>query len=197
MTSDKKVQANRQNALKSTGPKTPEGKARVRHNALRHGLLAREVLLPEEDQEALSDLDERLRAELRPEGEMEDLLVEQIITAQWRLRRMRRVEAGVFDYESSSAFSEVGCLYPLLRRGTSLLGMSFSRDANGAKRFLQALPLRDRNRAKPLQGTTRAAAPPGCPPRRGKCPTARGCGRGRLRGFKGRPLRDLALFRKT
>src|SRR4051794_5022172 len=121
MTSDKKVQANRQTALKSTGPKTPEGKARVRHNALRHGLLAREGLLPEEDQEALSDLNERLRAELRPEGEMEDLLVEQIITAQWRLRRMRRVEAGVFDYESSSAFSDVGCLYPLLRKGTSLL----------------------------------------------------------------------------
>jgi hypothetical protein len=53
MTSDKKAQTNRQNALKSTGPKTPEGKASVRHNALKHGLLAQEVLLPEEDEVAL------------------------------------------------------------------------------------------------------------------------------------------------
>ena len=37
MTSEKKAEANRRNALKSTGPKTPEGKAAVRLNALRHG----------------------------------------------------------------------------------------------------------------------------------------------------------------
>ena len=41
MTSDKKVQANRRNALKSTGPNTPEGKAAVRLNALKHGLLSK------------------------------------------------------------------------------------------------------------------------------------------------------------
>ena len=40
MTSAKKGQVNRQNALRSTGPKTPEGKANVRHNTLKHGLLA-------------------------------------------------------------------------------------------------------------------------------------------------------------
>ncbi len=44
MTSDKQAQANRRNALKSTGPKTPEGKAAVRHNATKHGLLSQEVL---------------------------------------------------------------------------------------------------------------------------------------------------------
>jgi len=51
MSSDKQVQANRRNALKSTGPRTPEGKAAVRQNALRHGLLSKETLLPGEDQE--------------------------------------------------------------------------------------------------------------------------------------------------
>ena len=61
MTSEKKAEANRRNALKSTGPKTPEGKDAVRLNALKHGLLSRETLLPGEDEEALRELGERLR----------------------------------------------------------------------------------------------------------------------------------------
>jgi hypothetical protein len=65
MTSEKQAQANRRNALKSTGPKTPEGKAAVRLNANKHGLRSQEVLLSGEDEEALKELDENLRAELQ------------------------------------------------------------------------------------------------------------------------------------
>src|SRR5215212_9626975 len=99
MTSDKQVQANRQNALKSTGPKTPEGKAAIRLNAVKHGLLSHEILLPGEDHEALRELDERLRNELQPVGELENLLVDRIIASYWRLRRLGRVEAGIFAWE--------------------------------------------------------------------------------------------------
>jgi hypothetical protein len=99
MTSDKQARANRQNALKSTGPKTPEGKAAVRMNALKHGLLSQEILLPGEDEEALRGLGERLRDELQPVGELENLLVDRIITSYWRLRRLGRVEAGIFAWE--------------------------------------------------------------------------------------------------
>jgi len=81
MTSDKKAEANRRNALKSTGPKTPEGKAAVRLNALKHGLLSQNILLPGEDEEALKELDEHLRNELQPVGELENLLVDRIISA--------------------------------------------------------------------------------------------------------------------
>src|SRR5215208_6886184 len=98
MASRKQIQANRQNALKSTGPKTPEGKDTARLNATKHGLLSQEVL-PGEDEEALKELAERLRAELQPVGEMESLLVERIIDATWRLRRLSRVEAGIFTWE--------------------------------------------------------------------------------------------------
>ena len=73
MTSDKKAEANRRNALKSTGPRTPEGKDAVRLNALRHGILSREILLPGEDEDALRELGERLRNELQPVGELENL----------------------------------------------------------------------------------------------------------------------------
>jgi hypothetical protein len=99
MTSDKKAQANRRNALKSTGPKTPEGKATVRLNALKHGILSQEILLPGEDEEALRELGELLRDELQPVGELEKLLVDRIIASYWRLRRLGRVEAGIFAWE--------------------------------------------------------------------------------------------------
>ncbi len=106
MTSDKQVRANRQNALKSTGPKTPEGKAAVRQNALKHGLLSRVVLLPGEDEAALKELGESLRAELQPVGELENLLVNRIIAAHWRLRRLGRVEAGIFASELYGELAE-------------------------------------------------------------------------------------------
>jgi hypothetical protein len=53
MTSDRQTEANRRNALLSTGPKTPEGKAIAALNALKHGLLSRDALLPGEDEDAL------------------------------------------------------------------------------------------------------------------------------------------------
>src|SRR5215217_9151486 len=106
MSSARKAAANRQNALKSTGPKTPDGKAAVRLNALRHGLLSREVLLPGEDEEALRELGERLRAELQPVGELENLLVDRITSLLWRLRRLGRVEAGIFAWQHYGALAE-------------------------------------------------------------------------------------------
>jgi hypothetical protein len=106
MTSEKKAQSNRQNALKSTGPKTPEGKAAVRFNALRHGMRSEEILLPGEDEEILKELSEHLRAELQPGGELENLLVDRIISAYWRLRRVGRVETGIFARELYQELAE-------------------------------------------------------------------------------------------
>src|SRR5918999_1896743 len=99
MVSEKQNRANWRNALRSTGPKTPEGKDAVRLNATKHGLRSQEVLLPGEDGEALKELDENLRAELQPVGEMENLLVDGIVAAYWRLRRLRRVEVGIFSWQ--------------------------------------------------------------------------------------------------
>src|SRR5918997_763934 len=99
MMSEKQIKANRRNALKSTGPKTSEGRAAVRLNARTHGLRSQEVLLPGEDEEALKGLDENLRAELQPVGELENLLVDNIVAAHWRLRRLRRVEAAIFAWQ--------------------------------------------------------------------------------------------------
>ena len=106
MTSEKEAQANRQNALKSTEPKTPEGKDAVRLNAVKHGHLCQEVLLPGEDEEALRELSEHLWTELKPVGEMENLQVDRIIASHWRLRRLGRVEAGIFAWERYEELAE-------------------------------------------------------------------------------------------
>ena len=106
MTSEKQIQANRRNALKSTGPKTPEGKDAARQNAKKHGLRSQEVLLPGEDEDALKELDEKLRAELQPVGELENLLVDGIVAVHWRLHRLRQVEAGIFAWELYGELAE-------------------------------------------------------------------------------------------
>jgi hypothetical protein len=126
MTSDKKAQANRRNALKSSGPKTPEGKAAVRLNALRHGLLSKETLLPGEDEEALRELDERLKDELQPVGGLENLLVDRIIASYWRLGRLGRVEAGIFAWE----------FYGELARRARREARSYTKEEGGYKDLL-------------------------------------------------------------
>jgi hypothetical protein len=98
VTSERQKAANQANALHSTGPKTPEGKAAVRLNALRHGLLTRDVVLPGEDADAFEDLLNQVRAELSPMGPIEELLVDQVINAMWRLRRLARAETALLDW---------------------------------------------------------------------------------------------------
>jgi hypothetical protein len=98
MTSERQKAANQANALHSTGPNTPEGKAVVRLNAIRHGLLARDVILPGEDADAFEDLWNQVRADLAPVGPIEELLAERVVNAMWRLRRSARAEAALFHW---------------------------------------------------------------------------------------------------
>jgi len=95
VTSERQKAANRANARHSTGPKTPEGKAVVRLNAFRHGLLARDVVLPGEDADAFEDLFNQTRANLSPVGPIEEFLVDCVVNAMWRLRRLGRAETAL------------------------------------------------------------------------------------------------------
>ena len=106
MTTERQTQANRENAKRSTGPTTAAGKANVRYNAMKHGLLAEAALLPDEDEATFREFSERIRINLSPVGEIESILVEQIINCFWRLRRLSHVEAGLFVHESAAAGEE-------------------------------------------------------------------------------------------
>jgi hypothetical protein len=96
MATEAQINANRRNAKRSTGPRTPVGKERSSRNALRHGLLARESVLPDEDGDEFDALAARIRQDLRPQGELEELLCQRVITTAWRLSRAARIEAGLF-----------------------------------------------------------------------------------------------------
>jgi hypothetical protein len=85
--SDAQVRARRDNSRKSTGPKTPEGKARSRANALTHGLTATVCLKPE-DQRAVAVRLAGLEADIRPHGATERILVLQVACASVRLERL-------------------------------------------------------------------------------------------------------------
>lgn len=97
-TSLAKCEANRQNAKKSTGPKTDKGKRAAKMNALKHGLLAREVVITdgqvEESPKEFAALWKELREDRAPMGLLEEMLVERIATCYWRLRRVLTAEAG-------------------------------------------------------------------------------------------------------
>jgi hypothetical protein len=109
--SARRIEANRQNAQKSTGPRTPEGKATVALNGMKHGLLSREALVQGEREADLVDFGKRMRAPLAPVGELELLLVDRIVSCAWRLRRLLRVESRLFREDGAQleqAFSSYG-----------------------------------------------------------------------------------------
>ena len=98
MTSQKQIEANRQNAQQSTGPKTTEGKTIAKLNAIKHGILSEAVLITkgggQERKEAYLAFYNGLRDYFQPQGTMEDTLVEQIVVTLWRKRRVLRFELG-------------------------------------------------------------------------------------------------------
>ena len=96
VTSERQKAANQANALHSTGPKTPEGKAVVRFNALRHGLLGRDIVLAGEDADAFEDLLNQVRAHLSPVGPIEEQLADRVVNFMWRLGRLARAETALF-----------------------------------------------------------------------------------------------------
>jgi hypothetical protein len=97
MISAQRLEANRLNARKSTGPRTATGKAVVALNSMKHGLLTRESLVRGESEGDLVALGKRVRAELAPTGELEIFLADRIVSTSWRLRRAVAVEAALFS----------------------------------------------------------------------------------------------------
>ena len=94
--SEARLRANRENAKKSTGPHTPEGKQRSSLNATRHGILAQVILLPAEDLAAYNTFTADYSAALNPVGAVEIQLAHACADLQFRLHRIAAAEHNLF-----------------------------------------------------------------------------------------------------
>jgi len=100
MTSYRQMEANRRNALKSTGPKTETGKQVSRCNAVRHGLTAETVIGLLEDAEDYKAFEAAIIADYDAQSAVERELVLRLASVLWRLRRATTMETGLFEIQA-------------------------------------------------------------------------------------------------
>jgi hypothetical protein len=102
MATDKQIAANRRNALRSTGPRTPEGKAASSRNAARFDLSDRRFILATECPREFERFLGAFYQEHKPATPTEITLVDTMAIARWRLIRLAGFEAGVINHESQT-----------------------------------------------------------------------------------------------
>jgi len=100
MTSQRQLEANRRNALQSTGPWTVNGRNRSRHNAVRHGLTAETVIPHLEDADDYRVFESTIVSEYEPRTPVEFELVVRLASLLWRLRRATRIENGLLGIQA-------------------------------------------------------------------------------------------------
>jgi hypothetical protein len=145
MSTRQQRRASRANGQKSHGPITPEGKAKSRFNALKHGIHAETQIMFDETPEDLAELDAELRAQYSPADATERFLVDTLIHNEWRLRRMRRVEAVLWEQASQAFLGEH------MERNTCNSADTFVRGATAFERLQRVVSSCERNYHRALK----------------------------------------------
>jgi len=99
MATAKQIAANRSNSKK---PHTAAAKAASRFNALKHGIYSQHQIMFDETPEDLADLAAEYHEQHAPANATERELVDTLIHNEWRLRRMRRVEAVLWEHAANA-----------------------------------------------------------------------------------------------
>ena len=133
MISIQRLEANRRNALRSTGPKTEEGKQRSRLNSVRHGLTAETVIGSLEDLEDYKAFEAAVVADYDAETAVARELVLRLASLLWRLRRANAIEADLFEIQAEGLAPQVEIDSPI-QKGEASVDHAFES------------PLRDENR---------------------------------------------------
>ncbi len=102
MSSFRRIEANRRNALRSTGPRSRSGKQRARANALRHGLTGETVITVLEDAEEYQAFEAKLISDYDPRTVLERELVVRLASLAWRLRRATAIETGLLQMQAET-----------------------------------------------------------------------------------------------
>ena len=100
MTSFRQIEANRRNAIRSTGPSTEEGKHRTRRNAVRHGLCAETVIEMVEDIDDYRAFEAAVIADYDAQTAVERELVLRLASLLWRLRRATAIETDLLSIQA-------------------------------------------------------------------------------------------------
>jgi hypothetical protein len=134
MTSYRQIEANRRNALRSTGPRTEDGKLQSRRNAVRHGLTAETVIGSLEDAEDYSAFEAAIIADYDAQSAVERELVLRLASILWRLRRATTMETGLFEIHAEHLSHNTGA-YQLLPASREVIREAGSSgcSANGAQ----------------------------------------------------------------
>ena len=102
MATEAQMNANRDNAKKSTGFRTPEGKAISSRNSLVHGMTSGKFLPPDGDPDEFFQLLDQFRGRFQPFDPVEDALVERLAAAEFKMRSVRYLDAGLFHYQAET-----------------------------------------------------------------------------------------------
>jgi hypothetical protein len=97
MSTEAQINANQQNAQKSTGPRSAEGKAAVSQNAVKHGLFGSEAVIKGENEADFDLFSKEMLSELAPVGFMESMLAGRVVNLWWRLKRLERMQNQAID----------------------------------------------------------------------------------------------------
>jgi hypothetical protein len=106
MSTARQAAASRSNSSKSTGPRSPQGKAASRFNALKHGIYSQNQVMFDESAEDLAELSAEYHEHHSPADPDQRLLVDTLVHNEWRLRRMRRVEAVLWEHAADSFLTQ-------------------------------------------------------------------------------------------
>ena len=111
--SEIQLEANRNNAKRSTGPRSQEGKTKSSRNAMKFGIFSDQVLLPGEDQSVYESFRDGMYRRLGPRDELERMLADRVVLAAWKLRRVQAAEAAQHgEYRREYARSGVSNVKP-------------------------------------------------------------------------------------
>jgi hypothetical protein len=137
------IQANRLNAQRSSGPRTQEGKAASRFNALKHGADAHFLVIPGEDPAELEALALEYHRRFRPDGPLEAFFVETLVKADWDRRRYARIEAQYLRVQFAAldepTDTPLGVIFGNDARKGNVLGKLFRRQAATERSYFRAL----------------------------------------------------------
>lgn len=104
--SKKQLKANKRNAQLG-GVKTEKGRQRIKYNAMKHGLLAKHLVIEDSEKSEYIKLSSTLYEELDPKTEIERILVERVIVNVWRMRRCLKIELELMTYQKNDTLLDV------------------------------------------------------------------------------------------